>query len=245
MGWRMRFRTASQSSSAVTAATIQGGDRWLEKIERELKDPQTRMLVSLVSPQSVREPWISVELGAAWIRGHAVFPLCHSGQEPGALRRPLGDFGGVALSDDEAAERLIGAVEQAAGLTVPKKWPRRDLLDDLRQAAGQAVAAPAKIYGEGVVTRRATGPAAQETGLPGEQVNILRSLADAQNKGQTDIQEGELPQRCGLKPAIYSYHAALLERRNLISVTHTMYGSFVNITADGNGWLIEHNEMPE
>src|SRR5437660_112961 len=50
-----------------------GGDPWLEKIKGELKDPQARMLISLVSPTSVREPWISVELGAAWILDRAVF----------------------------------------------------------------------------------------------------------------------------------------------------------------------------
>ena len=218
-----------------------GGERWLDKIERELKDPKTRMLVSLVSPQSVREPWISIELGAAWILGLAVFPLCHSGQEPGALPRPLGDFGGVDLDHDEAADRLIAGVGNAVGLTVPARWARAEFLREMRQAAGQVVASPAIIQGTGTITRAP----AKAADLPEEQIAILRTLADLQNKGQTSLENDRMPQRCGLKPAVYSYHSAELKRSKLISISYSMYGSFVGITGDGNGWLIAHKQMPE
>jgi len=50
-----------------------GGDQRLDRIKRELKDPEAKMLISLVSPTSVREPWISIELGATWILDRAVF----------------------------------------------------------------------------------------------------------------------------------------------------------------------------
>src|SRR6266699_1843908 len=81
-----------------------GGDEWSEKVRRELQDPRTCMLISLISPTSVKRPWISIELGAAWARNLALFPLCHSGSSPGTLPRPLGDFGGAALESDEAAD---------------------------------------------------------------------------------------------------------------------------------------------
>lgn len=199
------------------------------------------MLVSLVSPQSVREPWISIELGAAWILGRAVFPLCHSGQEPGALPRPLGDFGGADLAHDEAADRLIGAVQHAVGLTVPARWPRADFLAEMRHAARQVVAGPARIAGEGSVIRAKP----EDPGLPAEQIAILRALAEAQNGAHPALEVDQVPQRCGLKPAVYSHHAAQLQRRKLIAVEYSAYGNFVGITPDGNGWLIEHELMPE
>src|SRR5258708_8527836 len=110
-----------------------GGDRWLDKIERELKDPQTRMLISLVSPYSLTQPWILIELGAAWILGHRVFPLCHSTQELGDLPRPMQDFGGAGLSSPQAPERLIKSVQNATTLYAPTKWPVQKFLTEMRQ----------------------------------------------------------------------------------------------------------------
>lgn len=218
-----------------------GGERWLDKIERELKDPQARMLVSLVSPTSVREPWISIELGAAWILGRAVFPLCHSGQEPGALPRPLGDFGGADLGHDDAADRLIGSVERAVGLTIPARWARREFLTEMRQAASQVVAGPARIKGEGKVT-----PAKPEDpGLPDEQVRILRTLAHSMNGGTNDLKDDQAAQLSSLKPAIFSHHVTQLENRQLVYVSRETYGNYVRITPEGSGWLIEHHQMPE
>src|SRR5215468_11753820 len=97
------------------------------------------MLISLVSPASVREPWISIELGAAWALDRSVFPLCHSGLELGALPRPLGDFAGTSLASDEAGVRLIGAVEQVNGLRAPTRWSRDQFLAEMRAAAGRAL----------------------------------------------------------------------------------------------------------
>ena len=113
-----------------------GGERWLERIVEELKDPQTRMLVSLISPQALSRPWISIELGAAWVLGHAVFPLCHSGQKLGKLPRPLQDFGGVDLEEPDAAARLITAVEKATSLRIPRRWPVEGFLADMRSCVG-------------------------------------------------------------------------------------------------------------
>jgi hypothetical protein len=50
-----------------------GGDEWLNKIRSELKHPQNRMLVSVLSPASISESWISIEAGATWILGRKVF----------------------------------------------------------------------------------------------------------------------------------------------------------------------------
>lgn len=220
-------------------ATNPGGVRWLDKIERELKDPQTRMLVSLVSPASIQEPWISIELGAAWVRGHAVFPLCHSGQEVGQLPRPLGDFGGADLTNhNDAASRLIGAVEKATGLQAPKRWATDGFLADMRRAslnpAQRAHPIPATVK-----------PAKTETDLPAEQVRILQVLARSMNGGTNEIKDDQAAQLSGLKPAVFAHHVKQLENKELVYVNYGMYGNYARITSDGSGWLIEHGQMPE
>lgn len=210
-----------------------GGERWQDKIERELKDPQTRLLVSLVSPASVGEPWISIELGAAWILGRAVFPLCHSGQDPGALRRPLGDFGGASLVAEDAAHRLILSVEKATGLQAPKLWPRDKFLAGMRHAAGQAVAVAA-----------AAAPAAAGGDLPPEQVAILQFLATIQNQGIQDVEAADAPGHCQMKPAVFSHHIHQLDDKNLAHIDWYGNGAHYRLTPDGAGWLIANDKMP-
>jgi hypothetical protein len=116
-----------------------GGKEWAAKLKSELKDPRLRLLVTLASQRSVVEPWISTEMGAAWILGRDIFPLCHSGLQPGALPRPMSDFGGTDLGADDSASRLIRAVEEATGLLASQWWPRERFLAELRRAAHQVV----------------------------------------------------------------------------------------------------------
>lgn len=111
-----------------------GGEPWLPRIGRELKD--TQILLPLISPYSLGEPWLWLELGAAWALRLAVFPLCHSGQKLASLPRPLQDFGGTDLLEhDDAIDRLFGVVEREGELQIPTKWPRKEFLADLRRAA--------------------------------------------------------------------------------------------------------------
>lgn len=162
-----------------------GGENWLDKIARELRDPQTRMLISLVSPAALGAPWIAIELGAAWILGLSVFPICHSGQSFDNLPRPMQDFGGADLErDDNTAKRLIGAVERATAVRTPGRWPVDAFLSEMRGALGHPVAGPSQIHGVGFVTRaQATVPSDE---LPDEQVKILQLLAVAKNTGRGD-----------------------------------------------------------
>jgi len=223
-----------------------GGDRCLERIERELKDPQTRMLVSLVSPLSLQQPWISIELGAAWILGHAVFPLCHSGQELGSLPRPMQDFGGADLESDQTAERLIRAVEQATSLQVPKRWPIAAFLAEMRRAVHQQIAQPRRVAGTGVVTPAAVEAMLQShSEISPEQLEILRMLARIENDGIDDIPESEAPRACGLKAAAFKYHVHQLEEAGLALIRYYGEGQHYKITPDGAGWLIKHNQMPD
>jgi len=220
-----------------------GGERWLERLERELKDPRTRMLISLVSPQSVREPWISIELGAAWIRTLAVFPLCHSGQDLGTLPRPLGDFGGADLDhQDDAVERLLGAVEKAVNLDAPKRWARAEFLADLRKAAKGSAG---KSTGSGSRATASIPTTQDHIDLEPEEVRILQALAKAHDAGNEEVPEAVLPGLAKLQPAKCTYYADRLYRLGLIYISIWAEGKDYKIKPPGIGWLLEHRALPE
>lgn len=223
-----------------------GGDDWLQKIKRELKDSQACMLISLVGPASVREPWISIELGAAWILDRGVFPLCHSGQTLEGLPRPLQDFGGADLSNDEAAKRMVMAVEKATGLTAPKGWSRAEFLTDMREGAHQTAK-----RGTGTTPRgnepRSVASLPERRGhidLEPEQVRILQALARAHDEGREEVPADTLPGLTRLRPALCTYHADHLFRLGLIYVEVWSGGKDYKIKPSGIGWLVEHRALP-
>jgi hypothetical protein len=212
-----------------------GGDSWLERIKRELQDPLACMLVLLVSPTSVREPWISIELGAAWILNRPVFPLCHSGQELGALPRPMQDFGGADLASDDAASRLLNAIEQATGLHPPSRWPVAQFLEDMRKAANAI-----GVKTGPVVPAPVPGPE-----LPQDQVRILQALAVVRNAGEEDVFDTVAARHSGVAPAAFTYHANELVKLKFAFVSHYGEGAHYRIAPAGSGWLLAHGAMPE
>jgi hypothetical protein len=66
---------------------LPAGRKWLTEISEQLE--QCRVVVSLLSPTSLIRPWVNIELGAGWIKGLRVIPLCHSGLLVRALPQPL------------------------------------------------------------------------------------------------------------------------------------------------------------
>jgi hypothetical protein len=215
-----------------------GGDNWLDRIKRELKDPEAMMLISLVSPMSVREPWISIELGATWILDRAVFPLCFGGQRLEELPRPLQDFGGADLVRDDAAKRLMGAVEKATGLKAPTRWDLDAFLADMRQTVkdlNRPVKAPALA-----------ASAAPGNAMPAGQIVILRMLANLKNQNVEDITEQDAARACSMQTAVLVFHMhELVKKRMVFSSVYGFEGEHYSIAPPGSGWLIENGQMPD
>src|SRR5436853_7839166 len=58
------------------AQDLPAGRKWLEVIEQELD--QAAVVVALLSPVSLRRPWVHLEPGAAWTQHRHLTRLCHS-----------------------------------------------------------------------------------------------------------------------------------------------------------------------
>jgi hypothetical protein len=217
-----------------------GGVEILPRIKQELSDPNSCMLISLISPQSLREPWISIELGAAWVLDRSVFPLCHLEQSIDGLGRPMKDFGGASLAIDDAGARLIGAAEKATGLRVPKGWSRSDFVARMRAASAKSKAATNKQPLPSSTTIKHSSRSPQE-------IMILQKLANAKNSGNEWIQEGALAVITGISRAELTHYLDVLGDGEMVipmaapDVEEMEY----KLGPRGSQHLIEHGLMPK
>jgi hypothetical protein len=84
------------------------GEIWLEKIRRELDE--AKVVVLMLSPASIKRPWINFEAGAAWLTGKALIPVCFGGLTKGSMDKPYSGIQGVDLPDD--LEYLVRSIKR-------------------------------------------------------------------------------------------------------------------------------------
>ena len=77
---------------------IGAGQNWLAAVEGAMR--KAKAVIVLCSKASVQRPWVQFELGAAWMKGVPVIPVCHSGMKTGDLPIPLSLHHGVELPVD-------------------------------------------------------------------------------------------------------------------------------------------------
>jgi hypothetical protein len=99
--------------------SIEVGTPWFDSVREALAD--ARVLVVLCSEASVRKPWINFEVGAAWIIGKPIIPLCHSGLRPAELPMPLSLRQGIDLSEPAGIQRLYEGLAREFGYGTPEK----------------------------------------------------------------------------------------------------------------------------
>jgi TIR domain len=211
-----------------------GGDMWLDKLKEELSTPQTRMLIALISPASLPRHWISVELGAAWIRGLRVFPLCHSDISPSKLPRPMQDFGGASVDDASVGKRLIKAVSNATALPLPplSQSDYELLFVEMRDAARRSTPSAPSLQPS---VRDAQGIA-----LTPDQERVLQLLHYAFDGGmpKSKLTDAEGGKRLGMPASDFRVHVNVLQKHGLVSNTvNTLTGISWYINDEGLKWV--------
>jgi TIR domain len=206
------------------------GRKWLDEIARQLDE--ARVIVSLISPTSLKRPWVNIELGAGWIKGLRVIPLCHSGQRVSELPRPFQDFGGIGLDQGDAPERLLAGIADTFGIAHPTRLAFAEMLKELRNVATGikiSVAEPAKT----------------ESDLHPDQVKILQVLAQLADSEIRETLLANLPGQTGVRPAALTHHIDELSRRRFVYIDYSSIGDdTVRLQPDGAKWLLEHDQMP-
>ncbi|HYE78071.1 MAG TPA: toll/interleukin-1 receptor domain-containing protein, partial [bacterium] len=78
--------------------SIQSGEQWQTRIEASLKS--AKVLLVVCSEESVRRPWINIEIGASWIRGIPIVPVCITGFRKRDLTPPIASFEAADLYEE-------------------------------------------------------------------------------------------------------------------------------------------------
>jgi TIR domain len=204
------------------------GRKWLDEITRQLDE--AGIIVSLISPTSLKRPWVNIELGAGWIKGLRVIPLCHSGQRVRDLPRPFQDFGGIGLDQDDSIKRLLVGIADRFGIAHPTRLAFGDMLRELRDVAARISPSSAEA-----------APPTREPELDGDQEKILRTLAQMADMGIPEVQLAGLPSDTGVKPSAFTHHIDALSTRRYIHIDYYTHGEHtVRLMPAGSKWLLDH-----
>ena len=98
---------------------IYAGEDWMERIFEELGT--TKVLVSMLSPSSVKRPWINFEAGAATALKAKVIPVCIGGLTINQLPKPYSSLQAVEIDTHEGAYYLLSSIAHHLGMPIPKK----------------------------------------------------------------------------------------------------------------------------
>jgi hypothetical protein len=103
--------------SATDATSIPAGAHWLAQLVEGLK--RSHLHIVICSKDSVSQPWVNYEAGAAGVRDIPVIPLCHSGLMPEQLPVPLSESEGGIITQEDALQKLYHRIAELLGASVP------------------------------------------------------------------------------------------------------------------------------
>ncbi|HEF5873307.1 TPA: toll/interleukin-1 receptor domain-containing protein [Burkholderia cenocepacia] len=103
---------------------ISAGSHFVEAVESGLVNCVAAFY--LISPKSVRRPWVNFELGAVWCRGAVqkasggdrimALPVCHSGVIPSGLPAPLNALNAISATRASDLEFAFKSLQRALGV---------------------------------------------------------------------------------------------------------------------------------
>jgi hypothetical protein len=106
--WVRKFSDALTASGITTwfdAHDILPGERWRDQIEKALR--QSRVLIMVLTPESVQRPWTFFELGAALADGKRIVPVLSEDVDPADIPALVRQFQFVREKTPEAAAKRV------------------------------------------------------------------------------------------------------------------------------------------
>ena len=92
---------------------VPAGSLWERKIQRALKGADA--VVTLVTERSLNRHWIWFELGASWMAGRKVIPLCFEDISYDRMGPLLGAYQHIRIDGPAAVRKLVAALRPALG----------------------------------------------------------------------------------------------------------------------------------
>ncbi len=125
------FADHCQVLTSTDPEGIPSAAQTMEENERALEE--TKALILLCSPDSIRKPWISFEAGCAWLRKILILPVCHSGVTAGQLPQPLANFPGFDLGQGDFGQELFMTLAKELGISQLPAIQYRQMRQEVHQ----------------------------------------------------------------------------------------------------------------
>ncbi|HEX4236039.1 MAG TPA: toll/interleukin-1 receptor domain-containing protein [Caldimonas sp.] len=110
---------------------IGAGENWLAAVEGAMA--KAKAVIVLCSRASVHRPWVQFEVGAAWMRGMPVVPVCHSGMKLIDLEVPLSLRQGVELPTERGVAQLYDGIAGVLGMKAPSAADLQVRLGEMKE----------------------------------------------------------------------------------------------------------------
>lgn len=112
---------------------IFAGEHWLERIKNALES--ARVVVLLLSGDSMVRPWVNFEAGAAWLQGTVIIPVCFKNLKPSDLPKPYSSFQAIDFCGEmDDQYYLITSIAHHLGIIPPVVGDPPEAYGKLQQA---------------------------------------------------------------------------------------------------------------
>lgn len=114
--------------TSVPGHMLDFGEIISEQLRRDIH--VSTVIFALLTNQSMGSGWVLFELGASWVFGKLLVPVLAAGLSYKDLPGPLKDYPCIQIDKEDAHDRLMDAIRQAAGkLNVRMRTPARSKRD--------------------------------------------------------------------------------------------------------------------
>ncbi len=96
---------------------VYAGEKWLDRIMAELEE--SKVVLLMLSGESVKRPWVNFEAGAAWTRNIITIPVCFRGVKKEDLPKPYSSLQAIDLDSEDDQEYLARSVAHHLDLPEP------------------------------------------------------------------------------------------------------------------------------
>ncbi len=117
---------------------LPGGVPVAETLRQEVH--QAEIVLALITPVSVRSPWVLFELGARWGSGKRLLPILASGADPGELTGPLHDLSPLDCTQRAQVHQIVEDVGSFLSLKTATASSYEDKIDELLRHATPTIA---------------------------------------------------------------------------------------------------------
>lgn len=211
------------------ADDIPAGSKWLDQIDSALGD--SKVFITMCSPNSIIRPWINFETGCAWIKQTPIIPICHSGLSKSNLPQPLSMFQALDLEEEGFSGLLFGALGKHLGVSKLPRIAFDEMLAELKHALSQ-------IRGK-VPASQEQATTTKQPRLPEIQEKILQVLSEV---GDRHLQTEELAAHFSMHTQKIQYFLDKLVDHNYVySHLSMMVPTTYSLGKDGRAYLVENN----